>query len=249
MIISNLVSHNLFYTCSLKQLLVTLERRIVRNQQQRAKFYDEPMKFMESEVELHTALTDLAAVAVSPELYPILVEAGAARAILGMVTHENTDISLAAVALLDELFDASTYPDVPESRAFIKAFLDEQGLELIVQNLSRLDERSEEDAQGVYNTLSLIENLIDLVPETVATDLCTRTNILKFLVLRLRPKQFDENKLYASELLSILLNEDPRNSLSLSLIDLDGLDELLKAVAMYRKKDPESSGERVRLNN
>jgi hypothetical protein len=32
-----------------------------------------------------------------------------------------------------------------------------KGLELIVQNLSRLDEANEEDAAGVHNTMAIIE--------------------------------------------------------------------------------------------
>jgi hypothetical protein len=137
------------YSCSLRQLLLNLEKKVARNQQQRAKHYDEPSKFMDSEIELHAAISDLTTVAASPELYPILVESNSVKTILGMITHENTDISLASVSLLDELIDASVLADVPEARPFIDAVLDLQGLELLVQNLNRLDESSEEDAQGV----------------------------------------------------------------------------------------------------
>lgn len=39
---------------------------------------------------------------------------------------------------------------------------DEQGLELLVQNLSRLDESNEEDAKGVNTTMGVLENLLEV---------------------------------------------------------------------------------------
>ena len=59
------------------------------------------------------------------------------------------------------------------------------GLELIVQNLSRLDESNEEDAQGVHSSLGCIENLVEVRPN-VAVLVCERTHMLKFLLLRLK---------------------------------------------------------------
>ena len=59
------------------------------------------------------------------------------------------------------------------------------GLELLVQNLSRLDESSDEDAQGVNYTMGCIENLVEIRP-SIAISLCERTHILKFLLLRLK---------------------------------------------------------------
>ncbi|CAN0242660.1 unnamed protein product, partial [Discosporangium mesarthrocarpum] len=37
-----------------------------------------------------------------------------------------------------------------------------QGLELLVQNLSRLDESNEEDAKGVNTTMGVLENLLEV---------------------------------------------------------------------------------------
>jgi beta-catenin-like protein 1 len=87
-----------------------------------------------------------------------------------------------------------------------------QLLELIVQNLSRLDESNEEDAAGVHNTLGIIENLIEVRPD-IAVLICSKTHILKFLLARLKVKKFDANKLYASEILSILLQTGKYNLL------------------------------------
>jgi beta-catenin-like protein 1 len=231
---------------SLKQLLLSFEKKITKNQKMRVKHYDEPEKFMVSELELHAAIGELDIIAASPELYPILIEGNSMRIILGMITHENTDISLASVQLLDELLDPSVIAEVEEAWPIVDDFLRQQGLELIVQNLLRLDESSEEDAQGVHNTFSLIESLVDL-RASVAKDICKKTHILTYLLKRLRPRKCDANKLYASELLSILLQQYDSNLLRVSLTEeVDGLDELLQAVAPFRKREPESAEEMVR---
>jgi beta-catenin-like protein 1 len=63
----------------------------------------------------------------------------------GMVTHENTDISIAAISLLQEMTDVDLSSGDDERASvmsFVRAFEAGQGLELIVQNLSRL---------GTYN--------------------------------------------------------------------------------------------------
>ncbi len=211
-----LISINVLY--SLKQLLLSFEKKITKNQMNRMKFVDEPNKFMESELELHAEIQELYAVAASPELYPVLVQAGAVNSILGCVTHENTDISIAAVGLLQEMTEVDTISDqLDDAEPFIEAFLAAQGLELIVQNLSRLDERNEEDAQGVQQTLNVIENLVELDAE-IAVKVCKQTHILKFLLNRCKNKNFDANKLYSSEILSILLQADERNQVQTFLI-------------------------------
>jgi beta-catenin-like protein 1 len=202
---------------------------------------------MDSEIELHTAITELTAVAASPELYHVLVDNGAVKSILGMITHENTDISLAAVALIQEIIDSDTLSDIPEADIFIDTFLNEQGLELIVQNLNRLDEENEEDAQGVQQILSIIESLTDLRP-SVANDICAKTHILTFLLSRLKVQKFDTNKLYCSEILSILLQTSPMNQRRICMLgEIDGLDDLLQCIAPYRKRDPESIDEQVNM--
>lgn len=234
-------------TCSLRQLLVSLEKKITKNQKMRMKFADAPDRFMESEVELHEELQDLFAVAASPELYPVLVQSGAVGSLLGLLTHENTDVSLTVISLLHEMIDADSISDeLDNALEFIKQFVDQQGLELLVQNLYRLNEDSDEDAQGVHDTLSILEALVDLLPQQVAVPICEKTHILKFLLDRCRAKTFDANKLSCSELLSILLQADPTNqTLLCGLQGVDGMDSLLQCIAVYRKRDVAALDEQV----
>ncbi|TFJ84049.1 hypothetical protein NSK_005144 [Nannochloropsis salina CCMP1776] len=75
-----------------KKLLLGLERRIQANLLKRVKFADEPAKFLESELELYEEIGQFKAVAAAPSLYPELVKLDVANTLLGLVTHENTDI-------------------------------------------------------------------------------------------------------------------------------------------------------------
>jgi hypothetical protein len=57
-------------------------------------------RFMESEVELHETIQEMHAVATVPDLYPIMVELQAVPSLLELLAHENTDIAVAVVDLL-----------------------------------------------------------------------------------------------------------------------------------------------------
>lgn len=81
---------------------------------------------------------------------------------------------------------------------------------LLVQNLERLDESVKEEADGVHNTLSIIENLTELSSEIINE--ASKQGLLAWLLKRLKLKApFDSNKLYASEILSILLQDNEKN--------------------------------------
>jgi len=90
------------------------------------KYPESPEKFMESEIDLHSEINNLYVVTASPELYPLLVEMGTISSILGMIAHENTDVSLAAVGLLQELTDPDTISEVEEALTIIDAIIDGQ---------------------------------------------------------------------------------------------------------------------------
>jgi beta-catenin-like protein 1 len=232
---------------SLKQLLLSFEKKITKNQKMRMKFADEPEKFMDSEIELHSIIEELYAVAASPELYPDLVHTGAVTSILGCLTHENTDVSIASVGLLQEMTEVDTIVDqLDDAMVFIDALVASQGLELLVQNLSRLDDQANpEDAQGVQNTLAIIENLVEINPE-IADTICTKTHILKFLLERCQAKAFDANKLYCSEIFSILLQASELVPTRLCTLEgFNGMEALLQSIALYRKKEVTIADEQV----
>ena len=201
---------------SLKKLLLSFEKKISKNQKLRMKYPDEPEKFMDSEIELHEELNNLYALSASPELYPTFVQSGSVVSLLGMVAHENTDISLAAVGLLQELTEPETVAESEDTTiVLVDELLKGQLLELLVQNLSRMDETNEEDSQGVHDSFSILENLLEIRP-SLALTMGEKTYIFKFILNRLCENGFDQNKLHASELMSMLLQNEPSNAKKLA---------------------------------
>lgn len=232
---------------SLKRMILLFEKRALRNQEMRVKFPDQPEKFMESEVELHETLHELHVVATNPELYPIIVELGAIPSLLDLLSHENSDIAVGIVDLIQELTDVDILHESEDGAdALIDALLEQQICALLVQNLDRLDETVKEESDGVFNTLAIFENLLEFRPE-----LCVdagKQGLLQWLLRRLKAKiPFDTNKLYASELLSILLQQTNENKLLLG--DIDGIDVLLQQLAYYKRHDPQSAEEQEMMEN
>lgn len=222
----------------------------------RIKHSEEPEKFMESEFELHKEIEDFHIVAAFPELYSILIQNNAVNTLFGLITHENTDISIAAISLLQEMTEVDTLMEQPIiAKDFVNAVIKIQGFELLVQNLSRLDESNDEDAQGVHNTMAIFENILEIQAE-ISIHLCEKTYLLSFLLNRLRVKTFDANKLYCSEILSILLQSDIKNRKILLHLPtasessagtsyMNGLEMLLESIAIYRKKEVDIADEQV----
>lgn len=232
---------------TLKRMILLFEKRALKNQEMRIKFPDMPEKFMESEVELHETIQELHAIATVPDLYPIMVELQAIPSMLELLAHENTDMAVAVVDLLQELTDVDILNESEEgAEALIDALLNQQICALLVQNLERLDESVKEESDGVHNTLAIFENITEFRPEVCAD--AAKQGLMQWLLRRLRVKApFDGNKLYASEMLSILLQDTPDNRQLLG--DLEGIDVLLQQLAFYKRHDPTSNEEHEMMEN
>ncbi|XP_071440545.1 beta-catenin-like protein 1 [Hetaerina americana] len=232
---------------TLKRMVLLFEKRALKNQEMRIKFPDLPEKFMESELELHEILQELHAITTVPDLYPLLVELQAIPSLLELLAHENTDIAVSVVDLLQELTDVDILHESKEGAdALMDALLQYQACALLVQNMERLDESVKEEAEGVHNTLSIFENLSECRPEVCPE--AAKQGLLAWVLRRLRVKgPFDANKLYASEVLAILLQSHPENRQLLG--DLDGIDVLLQQLAFYKRHDPTSNEENEMMEN
>jgi len=220
----------------IKKTLLTFEKKTTRNQELRIKFPDQPEKFMESEMELNDAVQDMKAVATVPSLYPVLVELNVVPSILGLLNHDNTDISVGVVDLLQELTDVDTLTESEDgANALIEALVERQVCSLLVNNLDRLDESVKEEAEGVHNTLAILENIVEFQPE-MSKDIA-EAGFMAWLIKKLKVKvSFDDNKLYASEVLSILLQNEPANRLLFG--NMDAMDSMLQQLAYYKRHDP-----------
>ncbi|EDW15579.1 beta-catenin-like protein 1 [Drosophila mojavensis] len=231
----------------LKKLILVFEKRNLKNQEMRIKFSDSPEKFMESELDLHAVIQELKAVATVPDLYPLLVELHGLHSLLELLAHQNTDIAVAVVDLLQEVTDVDILGESSDgAEALIEALRKEQICALLVQNLERLNEQVKEESDGVHNTLAIVENLIEIEGEFVRE--AATQGLLAWILKRLKGKSpFDPNKLYCSEILSILIQTENENRLLLGT--LDGVDVLLQQLAIYKRHDPASNEEQEYMSN
>lgn len=232
----------------LKKLVLAFERKLRDNLEARMKYLDQPDKFVESEVDLDEEIKKLHALAAAPDLYPELVRLNAVPSLLGLLTHENTDIAIDVVSLLSDLTDEDVIGETTEDSAVIlvEALIENNALELLVQNLSRLEESEPDEAAAVFNTLSVLENMVEVRP-AVAEMVCERTKLLRWLLNRIKAREFDSNKLYASEILAILLQNSVVNQRRVG--QLNGVDTILQAVALYKSRDPKTGEEEEMLEN
>lgn len=232
---------------TLKKLALSLERRLNANTAARLKYPDNPEKFADSELELHDELQKLKILAGAPELYPDLVSLGTVNSITGLLSHDNTDIAIDAVTLLQDLTDADVVEDNDESaQVLVDALVENNAVELLVQNLARLSDSDPDESAAIYNTLSTVENLIEVKP-SVSELVCEKTKLLKWLQARIKIREFDSNKQYASEILAILLQNSVANQKRFG--QMNGVDTLLQAVAMYKSRDPKTGDEEEMVEN
>ncbi|XP_003386785.1 PREDICTED: beta-catenin-like protein 1 [Amphimedon queenslandica] len=231
---------------AVKRMLLSFEKQVLKNQEMRIKFPDQPDKFMESELELNDEIQSLHIISTVPQYYSLLIGARTINTLCSLLTHDNSDICIAVIDLLQELTDTSSIDETEYTEALVEELLNEKLLALLVQILERLDEKVSEDKEGVHNTLAIIENISEILNKPVTTA-AGEQGLLTWLLKRVRIRQYDENKLYASEILAILLQDHTPNQSLLG--NSDGIDILLQSLAYYKRRDPHSSDEIELMEN
>ncbi|KAB2099532.1 hypothetical protein AG0111_0g12322 [Alternaria gaisen] len=220
-----------------RKLALNFEKKVNKNASLRAKYEDDPTKFMESEGDLDEGIKALSILSEHPELYEEFAKSTAASKLVELLAHENTDIAIAAIEMISELTDEDVGGEQEQWDALVTAFMDADLLSLLISNFSRFDESDEADASGVYNSLSVIENLLS---QPTYTDIIGReTALLKWLLDRIQKpeKPTTQNKQYASEILSILTQSSRPNRNHVA--DANGVENFLTNLAPYRRDDPE----------
>lgn len=154
---------------------------------------------------------------------------------------------MAVVDLIQELTDVDIlHESVDGADVLIESLRKQQITALLVQNLDRMDEAVKEEADGIHNTLAIFENLTDIRPEICRE--AAEQGLLQWILKKLKLKTpFDANKLYCSEILSILIQDNKDNQLLLG--NLDGIDILLQQLAAYKRHDPNTSEEQEYMEN
>ncbi|KAJ7771414.1 Catenin-beta-like protein [Mycena maculata] len=242
---------------SIRRMLLRFQRAVNKNQDHRSKYPDDPTKFIDSEADLDSAIKALLPLAQAPVLaYPELVRSDTVTLLIGLLSHENADIVIDVVEVIHELTDEDVGNEAEEEdeertseealKILIEGLLENSILELLVDNLTRLNETEESDRQGVFHILGIFENILGFNPE-LSTQLVAKTSILSWLLTRIQSKTHDENRGYAAELLSILLQNNKANRLELG--KKDGIETFLKVLSQYRRRDPVDADETEFMEN
>ncbi|GAA5910145.1 hypothetical protein JCM6882_006528 [Rhodosporidiobolus microsporus] len=254
-----------------KQLLA-LEKAVNKNRDLRTKFPSDPEKFVDSEFNLLEALRSLLLLSTAPAMtYPLLLENATPSTFADLLSHENTDVSIAVVEVLEEWVDPEGLDDddaeegeeaLEKKREAMKALVDglvqEGVMELVVAQLGRLNEEDEGERAGVFRTLSLIENLFSLSPTLATPFLSPKSTFLTWLVNRLsqsnKSDEFNQNRYYAAEMLALVLSlphevVEGVNEARMRIGEEEGVDALLKVLSVYRKRDPASADETEFMEN
>ncbi|KAF5388033.1 hypothetical protein D9615_000453 [Tricholomella constricta] len=242
---------------AIRRMLLRFERAVNKNQDLRSKYPDDPTKFIDSEADLDAAIKALLPLAQAPVLaYPEIVRSGTIALLVGLLAHENVDIVIDVVEVVHELTDEDvgnededdeTEESAEEAlRTLIEGLLENSILELLVDNLPRLNESEESDKLGVFHILGIFENILGFNPQ-LSTKLVEKTTILGWILKRIQSKTHDENRGYAAELLSILLQDNPKNRQEFG--KQDGVEIALKTLSQYRRRDPVDADETEFMEN
>lgn len=228
-------------TSWIRKTALNFEKHINKNAELRAKYEDDPAKFIKSEADLDADIKALSILAEHPDLYPEFARLGCVGSLVGLLAHENSDIAIDVLEILNELTDDEVPAEDEQWDALVDGCLDADLLGLLFSNLERLDEKEEEDRKGVYHALNICENLCSRAATTERIG--AQENLVSWLLRRIQAKEspVGQNKQYSAELLAILVQSSPKNRKRLA--ELDAVDIMLQLIAPYRKRDPEKGGE------
>ncbi|KAI4279458.1 MAG: hypothetical protein LQ337_000269 [Flavoplaca oasis] len=214
----------------LRKVALNFERRISRNSELRAKFEDDPQKFMGSEADLDADVKALSILSDHPDLYGDFAKLGCVASLVSLLAHENTDIAIDAIEIIKELTDEDVEAEQEQWDLLVDAMLEADLLNLLYGNAQRLEEANESDRAAVLENLSS--------RTAIAESLGQNTSFIPWLLKRVQQKEsvVSQNKQYSAELLAILLQSSSQNRTL--FFGLDGIDILLQLLSFYRKRDP-----------
>ncbi|SCZ92549.1 BZ3500_MvSof-1268-A1-R1_Chr5-2g07967 [Microbotryum saponariae] len=255
-----------------RRQLLALEKAIDENRRLRTKFPTDPTKFVDSEFTLIEALNALLVLSSFPALsYPILIELNTPESLADLLSHENTDVSNAVVEVLEEWLDPESLDDEDEeeeggdeggserkleaTKKLVESLTQFGIVDLAVSGLARLNEEDGSERGGVFHILGLLENFISLTPAIATSLLAPTATLLSYLVERLsmdkKPADWDQNRFYAAEMLSLLLSlpVDGVAEGRKTLAEQGHVDALLKILSTYRRRDPSGADETEFMEN
>jgi len=228
------------------------KRASTKNTHMRSLYPEDASKFMDSELVLNQAISSLHAAATAPQLYPMFIKQGAIKTLSELLTHENTDITISVIHLLRELTEPDSIDDKhPESiKAFslYDALLEGNFLELLLDNLRRLNESEEDDFQAIFAILTIFDNIA-----TVDEDYCAlvvdKCKLFSELFYRMRTQpNLDENKLFCAEIMAVYV-QTGNIEVKKDWAESNGFEKCLKLLNAYRNHEKLTTEEEEYVGN
>jgi hypothetical protein len=207
-------------------------------------------------------------------LVDLTAEDAVGEDVAGMIDADEDDEDAAAASS-----STSSRLTREAGKALVDAVIAQSGAELLLAHAERLDASgTPEDAESLLNALVLFVQCVELQPSS-SSALCrvltapapaTRgagakaqqaSRLLSLLLRKVRAKEYDDVKGSASELLALLLATDDDNARLLgtgsfqltgkdgSAYTVDGVEYLLEAINVYKKRTPEGREEKECVEN
>ncbi|KAL2401535.1 Beta-catenin-like protein 1-like protein [Exophiala dermatitidis] len=235
-----------FDSAWLRRTAINFERKINKNAELRAKYENDPMKFVGSEADLDAEIKGLSVLSEHGALYKEFVKMGCVGSLVGLLAHENTDIAIAVCELLAELTDEDASTNEDQWKILVKAMLQHDLVDLLSSNLSRLDEdNNESDRAGVYHILNVLENILSDAKNQEIVG--ANDKMMQWLLARVKKVdpyargKVGQNRQYAAEILAILLQSNRANRDRLA--QKEGVDMFLELLSTYARRDPEKDSD------
>lgn len=196
---------------------------------------------MSSEADLDADIKALSTLSEHPDLYEEFAKMGCVGSLVSLLSHGNTDIVIDAIEIINELTDEDVEAEQEQWDSLVDALLEADLLNLLYENILRLNEDIESDRAGIYHVLGVLENLSSR--PSIVSRMGKDTQLLFWLLSRIQKPEpsVSQNKQYSAEVLGILLQSSPTNRTK--LVSTDGIDTLLQLLSPYRKRDPEKGTE------
>ena len=156
----------------IKSACLSLETLVTSNARLRLDNPTDPSSWLDSELSLFDHLAALASSwgVMDPKLLTVLVQLGAWDTIVGLCTHANLDVSIAAIEVVGEMIGDSTSVVEGGEYTLVYEFVKNGGLEIFGRNLERVEgEDNEGGTEGercVEVTLQVIMSVMEVARGT-----------------------------------------------------------------------------------
>lgn len=213
----------------------------------RMKYATDPLKFEDSEYALHEQIKKCSVFATESKVYPTLVKLDFIGTLSYLLVHDNIVISTDVIKLLDDLTDDETIlmDTTGEAVSLIDTVISKNIPQVLVSNLSRLQDDSSIHEEGFDATLNVLDHLIEIHPDVL--DTLWTTDLLEVLLHQLEKSAASDLSLHCSELLfSLISYKDKVDSIASKP---DWIESFVVLLSQWRSHDPESLNESEILEN